>query len=84
MKSFLVPCFGTFAYGFLLVRLMTITLVEGFFSSLLLQMYLPSEYLWGLINGGPMGEEEDEGDASLPPLMPPYGPKAAANASNED
>ena len=43
-------------------------------------MYLPSEYLWGLISGD---RGEEDGDASLPPLMPPYGPKAA-NVSDED
>ena len=52
----------------------------------LLQMYLPSEYLWGLINGdsseGEDGDATDtEGSASLPPLMPPYG--NAANASED-
>ena len=55
------------------------------FSSSLLQMYLPSEYLWGLISGVHSEGEEDDGDASFPPLMPPYGgPKAANVSADED
>ena len=47
-------------------------------------MYLPSEYLWGLISGV-HSEGEEDGDASLPPLMPPYGgPKAANVSADED
>ena len=46
-------------------------------------MYLPSEYLWGLISGD-RGGEEDGDNASLPPLMPPYGPKAANVSADED
>ena len=45
-------------------------------------MYLPSEYLWGLISGDRGGEED--GNVSLPPLMPPYGPKAANVSADED
>ena len=44
-------------------------------------MYLPSEYLWGLINGDDK-DSDAEGNGSLPPLMPPY--SKASNVSDED
>ena len=45
------------------------------------QMYLPSEYLWGLVNGSEDEDGNTKGSASLPPLMPPY--SKAGNVSDE-